>query len=177
MAATVETTQEPVKKVDTFFLKFSLHCLPFKLPDYPQIAQAAKKHFQDDGMNVDWRYKDSEIIYRMELNEPAPEDQEMTFVVEGKSYTIKLEPYVKNTGSSRYHENGLLLTFKNAGTLFYKGIPSAEYDRVLQNVLDLELLKLTEKQKIYGTDVFNGNKYAVDDQKTLQKSRGWHTQA
>ena len=143
MAAAAETTKDPAKTADTFFLKFSLHCLPFKLPDYPEVARTAKKHFLDESMNVDYRYKDSEIIYRMELNKPEDEDQELTFVVEGKSHTIKLEPYRKgNESNKRYQENGLLLTFKNAGTRFYKDIPSPEYDRVLQNVLNLELLKL-----------------------------------
>ena len=65
------------------------------------------------------------------------------------------------TAKRRKTRKGLLLTFKDAGKRFLQHISNDEFDRILQNEMGLELLKLTELQRIPETDVFNGNRYAV----------------
>ena len=147
---------------DTFQLTFSRHCLPFKLPTYPAIAAIAKKHFKDDAMNVDWRDHYGDRLYIMELTKKVKRQQEITLTVNEKVVTIALEPIERGQKNYRgKREKGVLLTFKDAGKRFMSHIPNTEIDRILQNELEMVILKPTELQRIPETDVFNGNRYAV----------------
>ena len=153
---------EATEVCDTFTLTFSKHCIPFGLPTYPEIASKAKLHFQDEAMTVDWRDEYADKVYIMELTKAADKEQMMTFTIRGEEVTIKLEPIQRGQKNGRgRREDGLLLTFKDAGKRFMKHIPNTELDRILQNELSMEILKPTEMQRIPDTDVFNGNRYAV----------------
>ena len=81
---------------------------------------------------------------------------------------MRLEPQEPN-GKNRYtrgkntknRQEGVLLTFYKAGRKSLQGIKNHLYDSALQNDLILEILKPTERQRIRGSQIFNGNKYAV----------------
>ena len=163
--STQETiTQENVATTDTFFLRFSRSCRPFKLPEYAEIAATAINHFNDEAINVTYDWVRGEKVYRMETTEPHPRDQSLMFTVEGHEYFIKLdplEPKQKYQRQTYQREEGLLLTFWQAGRKFLNGVPNKNFDILLQNSLGLELLKPTQMQYIPNTKIFNGNRYAV----------------
>ena len=165
--ATDNATVQPM--CDTFYLRFSKTCTPFKLPLYPEIAHVAELHFKDPAINVTYERFRGEKIYCMETTENHALDQSLTFTVENKVYKIKLDPKRSTTKFARRgkqdqrsnNEDGLLLTFYQAGRKFLNNVPNSVFDQVLQNALGLELLKITEKQRIKNTPLFNGNRFAV----------------
>ena len=95
-AIATEIGSAEIELTDTFYLRFSRHCLPFKLPDLPEVAYYAKLHFQDDGMNVDWQLRGSEKVFIIELLQPQPTEQTMKIIVNEKTFMIKLEPTLRH---------------------------------------------------------------------------------
>ena len=154
----------PAATCEIFFLSFAQDCVPFGLPDYPTVARAAKQHFKQEAINVDEQRYKGDIYYRIELQHPVGKEQYLTFEIGGIDYDIRLEPKAereKRQRTQRANENGLLLTFKDAGKNFLRDVPCSEFDRILQNDLKLELLKPTQLQRIPETDIYNGNRFAV----------------
>ena len=165
------STVEPecTETTNTFLLKFSLVCRPFKLPEYADVALEAIRYFDDPEISVDRRKQGSEVIYRMEINEQRPKfGNALTFTVEGIKYNCDLIPHEPRTGSARargsyssYRDNNILLTFQQAGQRMFNHISMEIFDKMVQNELRLTLEKPTEKQKIRYTQVYNGNRYCV----------------
>ena len=155
-----------VEYTDTFFLRFSRDCRPFKNPDYPEIALIAQNHFKDPAMNCTYFYNKSEIIYRMETTQQHSTIQALKFTVEGKEYTIELEPFIRYSGKrpNVRTDDGLLLTFYKAGIKSLDGISNKEFDKIIENELGLTLNKPTVKQYIYKTTIYNGNRFCVVEQ-------------
>ena len=60
---------ENVEMTDTLCLRFSLVCKPFKLPEYPEVAQVAMEYFQDPLLNCIPIREGSEKVYKFELNQ------------------------------------------------------------------------------------------------------------
>ena len=170
VAEDTNETTEAVETTDTFTLRFSLVCRPFKLPGYPEVALEATRFFQDPQISVTNRQEGSELVYKFELNEQKPKyGNSLSFVVEGQKYNIDLLPYEEEEEEYRprysyggnNRENNLLLTFMYAGQRKYKNISMEYFDNLIQKDLGLTLEKATEKQKIKGTQIFNGNRYCV----------------
>ena len=160
----VSTVVEPecMETTNTFVLKFSLVCRPFKLPEYADVAQEAIRYFNDPDISVDRRKQGSEVLYRMEINEQRPKfGNALTFTVEGIKYNVDLLPYEPARGRGRKRDNTILLTFQQAGQRMYSHISMEIFDKIIQNELSLTLEKPTEKQKIRYTQVYNGNRYCV----------------
>ena len=159
-----DSTPENVPKTDTFFLRFSRSCRPFKLPEYPEIGAVASEHFNDPAINCTYDWVRGEKVYRLETNDQHPRDQSLKFTVEGLDYMIKLDPLdpkEKQRRQTTRREDGLLLTFWQAGRKFLNKVPNKSFDELLQNSLGLEVLKPTMKQFVPNTTIFNGNRYAV----------------
>ena len=168
-----ESTEEPIETTNTFILKFSIACRPFGLAEYPEIARVATEHFGDPMANVTWRRVGSEKIYKIELSKQYPKyGNSLTFLIQGQTFNVDLLPYVRRPrgrnqigsrgGDNRDNrDNNLLLTFYQAGQLDYSHIPMKQFDGIIQNELGLILEKATENQKIYKTQIFNGNRYCV----------------
>ena len=157
-----------VEMTNKLMLRFSRTCRPFKLPSYPMIAFEASNHFEDPLCNVVPGREGSEKTYRIELTKYVPKHGNyLTFVVEGVKYNVDLEPFVDyREGGNRgrrgdRRENNLLLTFQGAGQMDFDSVPMTYFDDIIQKDLDLVLERLTEKQKVYGTQVFNGNRFCV----------------
>ena len=163
---------ENVEMTDTLCLRFSLTCKPFKLPEYPEVAQVASEYFEDPFLNCIPYREGSEKVYKFELNNPVQKHgHSLTFAVEGKRYNVDLKPYEKrskfryssNRSTNTYEdrENNLLLTFYGAGSRDYNNITMEQFDKLVQNDLGFVLEKPTMKQKIRYTNIFNGNRYCV----------------
>ena len=159
--------EENNETTDTFLLRFSLVCRPFKLPKYPDVALEAMRYFEDPQISVTPRKEGSELVYRIEINEQKPKyGNALSFTVEGKKYNVDLHPVEEEEYRPRFsygnsRENNLLLTFLYAGQRKYNTIPMDTFDNIIQKDLGLTLEKPTEKQKIKGTQIFNGNRYCV----------------
>ena len=165
---TIVREPTPLTETDVFILKFSTRCRPFKLPEYPEVAQIMQNHFsEDEGVIVDWEFDYGEKIYIIECTRLFPVDQNVEFKVNKKIYKMKLDPQMpggRRRGSSKGRsgkEDGVLLTFYKGGRKELRGIKNHVFDSVIQNELKLEILKPTERQRIRGSTVFNGNKYCV----------------
>ena len=164
---------ENVEMTDTLFLRFSLTCKPFKLPEYPEVAQVASEYFDDPLLNCIPFREGSEKVYKFELNQEVQKHgHSLTFMVDGKRYNVDLKPYERRPGfrynnnrssSSTYEdrENNLLLTFYGAGSRDYNNMTMHQFDKLIQNDLGFVLEKPTMKQKIRFTNIFNGNRYCV----------------
>ena len=157
-----ETTEETT---DTFLLRFSLTCKPFGLPDLPGIAFEAIRYFDDPMLNLTYRDYGSEIVYKFEVNKEWPKyGNALTFIVEGKTYNVDLEPYEVRTFTTKSRdnrENSVLLTFQGAGGKAFNHISMDYFDKVIQNSLGFILEKPTERQKFKRTQIFNANRYCV----------------
>ena len=165
---TTASASTSLPPTDIFLLKFSTRCRPFKLPEYPEIAQLVQKHFHDDqGVSVDYEYDYGEEVYIIETTRLYPAEQYIDFKVNKVIYKMKLEPQEPNEGKgyakgrNTKKRDGVLLTFYKAGRKEMRCLSNQMFDNALQNDLKLELLKPTERQRIRGSQVFNGNKYAV----------------
>ena len=161
---------EHIETTRKFLLQFSKSCRPFKLPLYPEIAFNVSNHFDDPFCNVTPKRMGSEEAYIIELTKPVPKyGNSLKFFVEGKNYNVDIEPYEydtrfnrrNNNGGRNDRENNLLLTFHGAGRIDYDHIPMMFFDDIITKDLNLELERHTEKQKIYGTQLFNGNRFCV----------------
>ena len=159
-------SDERPKLCEVFYLSFADYCIPFGLPDYPKVARVVKDHFRKDALNCDYKTYNGDDIYRIELPEPVEAEQYLTFEINNETYDIKLEPEDEKKERERSRRNirrqeGLLLTFKDAGKNFLRDVRCSKFDEALQNDLKLEVLKPTEYQKIPETEIYNGNRYAV----------------
>ena len=162
-------TAQALPTTDLFFLKFSKTCRPFKLPEYPEIAYLAGLHFNDPAVNVTFDFHKGEKFYIMETTEHHSVEQKMKFTVRNRDYFIKLDASApanirrkkRENRSGGSNDDGLLLTFYQAGRKFLNGVPNSTFDHELQKTLGLELYLPTQKQRIKDTPLFNGNRFAV----------------
>ena len=131
------------------------------------MAQTIQNHFcTDEGVSVDWEFDYGEKVFIVECSKLFPVDQSVDFRVNNITYRIKLEPQTPGSrkGASKgrsSREEGVLLTFYKAGRKELRMIKNYAFDSAIQNDLKLEILKPTERQRIRGSTVYNGNKYAV----------------
>ena len=147
------------------YLRFSKVALPFRLPKYPEIAQVGKKYFKQEGMKCYPVQYGSETVYKYELVEKvAKVGHALNFSCNGRTHSIPLycwDPPQRRQGRQRgRRDDGLLLTFKDAGKDGMDHIPAALFDQRVEE-LKLTLLIPTKMQRIKDTDIYNGNRFCV----------------
>ena len=131
----MDNTPPEITETDCFFLRFSTRCRPFKLPEYPEVAQILQDHFiADEAVSVDYEYQHGEQVFIIELSKKFPAKQVVEFKVNKRTYRMRLEPQEPN-GKNRYtrgrntknRQEGVLLTFYKAGRKSLQGkFPSTQ---------------------------------------------------
>ena len=161
----VEENVEAEETTDALILRFSVACRPFGLPKYPEVAKVAREQFDDPMIMVTNRMEGSEEVFKFELNNQVPKyGNSLSFLVEGITYKVDLQPVERYTRYSRRQsdrENNILLTFHGAGQKKYDNITMQKFDSIIENDLKLTLDRPTEKQRIPQTPIFNGNRFCV----------------
>ena len=78
--------QEDQETSDTFILRFSTACSPFRLPEHAEIGLAAIEKFEDPMLTCTHRTEGAEIVYKIELTKQVPKyGNSLTFIIEGNT--------------------------------------------------------------------------------------------
>jgi hypothetical protein len=145
-------------------LKMLDYVKPYRLPNRVEIVKQVRATFPEDpALSVLESYVNREVVYTIVLTNPVPKEGNLIRLkVRGAE---KAFPLVHDgdelVPKSRNFENTILLTFKNPGLEWSKGVPNKDIDSLIQNDLGLELEKPTQHQTYKGTDVYNGNRCCV----------------
>ena len=146
-------------KTNELYVRFQGHMRPWDVPKYSEVANAAVRHFQQEGMICTRIYKGSEIIYKLIFRTQVEKvGHQLEFNVEGTTYQVPVYTYEPQKQEER--RDGLLITLKKAATGAAYSIPAAEFDKILERH-NLELIVPTKLQRVKHTQVFNGNRFCV----------------
>ena len=161
-----------------FFLRFATKAKPFNLPTWSEVTAKGMEHFVDPGMRCSRKRFGAESIYMFQLTKPAPVDQSIKFLVNGEELSFDLtlnHPFerksnhgnrnVRNatnaTTPREEREEGILITFQNAGLMECDNIPNSDFDKAMA-AFNLHVILATRMQPVPGVKgSFNGNRYCV----------------
>lgn len=165
---------------NSLYLRFQGYCKPFDLldpkPMYAAVAHKAMQIFAHNLENVIEKRVASERIYKIEVIEPVPrEGWEFEIMLRNKVVVVPLyyfDPPPRRNTNNRQTEaeeetrpkndpNNIVLTFAGAGERHLLHIENLLFDKVIQNTLNLTLVKCTERQVNKEVRNPNGNKYCV----------------
>ncbi len=158
-----------------FYLRFATRARPFNLPTWSEVTAKGMEHFTDPGLRCPRKRFGAEFIYMFQLTKPVPvENQFIKFVINGEELSFELtlnHPFerrvnhgnrnAENATNTREREEGILITFQNAGLMEYDSVPSSDFDKAMA-AFNLQLIVSTRMQPVPGVKgSFNGNRYCV----------------
>ena len=146
-------------------LKMLDYVKPYCLPNRVEVVKQVRAAFPEDpALSVLETYVDRKVVYTIVLTNSVPKDGNgVRLRVRGEE---KVFPLIHDGDelipkSSRNFDDTILLTFKNPGLQWSKGIPNKTIDGIVENDLGLQLEKPAQHQTYKGTDVYNGNRCCV----------------